>query len=195
MQDHDFYLKYKMLLDNLKIIIVSSNDRVLQNNINPLFSENINFFVKAYLVSACTYLEAYLQDIAFDFSQEICGRINLSKTPHNFLYWRMSKEVKDKDLKFALAEINLSRKDISEGISANPYKTIKLFKLLGVDLFKSQVFVDNKDVIATVVNKRNNVIHHNDSANDISFSDVAQYIDIFIKYMEAINEVVKQAKL
>ncbi|MEA5418000.1 HEPN domain-containing protein [Spirulina sp. CCNP1310] len=195
MQDDDFYLKYKMLLDNLKIIILSSNNRVLQNNIDPLFSENINFFVKAYLVSACTYLEAYLQDIAFDFSQEICGRINSSKTPHNFLYWRISKEVKDKDLKFAFAEINLSRKDISEEISANPYKTIKLFKLLGIDLFQSQVFVDNKDVIATVVNKRNNVIHHNDSANDISFSDVAQYIDIFIKYMEAINEVVKQAKL
>jgi len=62
-------------------------------------------------------------------------------------------------------------------------------------LHENEVFVENKDLIATVVAKRNNVIHHNDSASDISFSDVVEYIDTFIRYMEGIDRAVKQAKL
>lgn len=193
MQNPNLLLKYTELLEALKGIVISSQARVIQGDPDPLFSENVNFFVKSYLISACTYLEAYLQDIAFEVSQDICRRIKESKTPHNFLYWRTSKEVKEKELRFADADVSLSKKDISEEISANPYKTIKLFKYLGVNLFLQQNFVDNKDIVGAVVTKRNNIVHHNDSANDVSLSDIVQYIDNFVIYMEGVDLAAREA--
>ena len=54
-------------------------------------------------------------------------------------------------------------------------------------------FIENKDLVAAIVNKRNNIVHHNDVANDVSFSDVVSYIDVFISYMHAIKIAVYSA--
>jgi hypothetical protein len=188
MSNNILFDRYRALLDSLKCIVKTSQDRAIRDESDILFTENVNFFVKSYLISTCTYLEAYLQDTAYDLAKGICARVNSAQIPHNFLYWQTAKEVKEKELKFSAAVFNLSKQEISDEISANPYRTIKLFRFLGVDLTKEEGFNKNKDFINAVVVKRNNIVHHNDAANDVSFSDIEKYIDVFVGYMLAIQK-------
>ncbi|WP_157649478.1 HEPN domain-containing protein [Burkholderia ubonensis] len=188
MSTNTLFDRYRELLWSLKFIVRTSQDRVIRDEPDMLFTENVNFFVKSYLISTCTYLEAYLQDTAFDLARKICARANSARIPHNFLYWKTTKEVKEKELKFAEAVFNLTKQEVSDEISANPYRTIKLFRFLGIDLTEEEGFNKNKDFINTVVVKRNNIVHHNDAANDVSFSDVEKYIDVFVDYMLAIQK-------
>ncbi|MEI2770277.1 MAG: HEPN domain-containing protein [Candidatus Competibacter sp.] len=192
MSSHDLFNKYRELLESLKDIINISQGRVIGDTPDFLFSGNVNFFVKSYLISTCTYLEAYLQDVAFDLAKKICERFNSARIPHNFLYWKTTKDLKKKDLKFEEAIFNLSKKEISEEMSANPYKTIELFRFIGVDLLQEKMFLDNKDIVSSIVIKRNNIIHHNNAANDISFNDIIIYIDVLIDYMSSIDQAVKR---
>ncbi len=190
MEFKDIYDKYEGLLSKLKAIIMQSQQRVLAEEPDEIFSGNVNFFVKSYLINICTYLEAYLQDVAFEHTSRISNRLKSISVPHNFLYWRLAKDVKDKDLSFEYAEYKVTKKDLSDSISGNPYKTIKAFKFIGIDLNSSGKFQENKDVINSVVIKRNNIIHHNDDASDISFYDLIINIDVFLDYMASIEETV-----
>lgn len=188
MQTSTLYEKYEKLYNCLRIIIKDSEKRILDETPDELFSDNVNFFVKSYMINICTYLEAYLQDVAFEHSKAINARLTIANIPHNFLYWQFSKETRDKDLKFEIANYPVSKKDISDSLSANIYKTIKVFRLLGVDLTQVDEFQDNKELVNSVVNKRNNIVHHNDNAMDISFSDLLSYVAVFLKYMKSINQ-------
>ena len=49
-------------------------------------------------------------------------------------------------------------------------------------------FNENKDLVGTVVAKRNSIIHYNDEAMDISFTDLLYFIDVFLVYMDAVME-------
>lgn len=191
MVEVDLYSKYRDLFISLKVIVSETEHRVVTNEPDVLFIENVNFFVKSYLVNACTYLESFLQDYAFNYAVRINSKLKGVEIPYNFLYWMISKDIKDKDLKFICADFKINKKSISEEISANPYKTIKLFRLLGVNLCSSDVFERLKDFVNGVVIKRNNIIHHNDDALDISFSDINSYIDVFLEYMRAITDVIE----
>lgn len=184
----EIYSRYLILFHSLKEVIIISEKRVINENPDDLFIDNVNFFVKSYLISICSYLEAYLQDIAFKYSQEVSTRIASANIPHNFIHWRMISELKDKQLKYVDIELPISKRDISDEISANPYKTLKLFRYLGIDLSKKDNFEANKDLINSVVMKRNNIVHHNDSAADISFGDLLSYIEVIIPYMKAVEE-------
>ena len=70
---------------------------------------------------------------------------------------------------------------------------MKLFQLLGIDLAKKENFESNKDLINTIVTKRNNIVHHNDTAADVSFGDLKAYIDVIVPYMAAVKEAVDEA--
>ncbi|EPQ3664997.1 TPA: HEPN domain-containing protein [Pseudomonas aeruginosa] len=189
------YKKYHSLFLSLRDIIRDSQKRVLEDPPDKLFSENVNFFTKSYLINVCTYLEAFLQELAFDIAEEICKRVNSAKIPHNFLYWKTAKEIREKELNYREAYFSLTKKEISDELSANPYRTIKLFKFLGINLESEPGFKDGKEVVGSVVNKRNNIIHHNDMANDISLSDIDSYIDLFIDYMSAISRATSRHRL
>ncbi|OOV86833.1 HEPN domain-containing protein [Oceanospirillum linum] len=180
--------QYTELFESLKNVIDISEQRVLANDPDVLFIENVNFFVKSYLISVCSYLEAFLQDVAFMHSQVISNRIHSARIPHNFLHWRLATGIKDKHLNYNEISLPVTKKDIANEISANPYKTLKLFQLLGVDLSKKESFENNKDLINTIVTKRNNIVHHNDTAADVSFGDLKAYINVIVPYMAAINE-------
>ncbi|GAB2786763.1 hypothetical protein GCM10027040_11040 [Halomonas shantousis] len=195
MQDkiNDLCERYNKLYDNLFEVIKLSEERVLSDNPDELFSDNVNFFVKSYMINICSYLEAYLQDLAYVYTKEINRRITLAKIPHNFIYWKTSRDPKEKDLRFEEANYPSNRKEISDGLSANPYKTIKAYRILGIDLSKEEEFNNNKDLVNSVVNKRNSIVHHNDSAVDVSFSDLSSNIKIFKKYMSAVKDAVLHA--
>ncbi|WP_339526942.1 HEPN domain-containing protein [Pseudomonas sp. EL_65y_Pfl2_R96] len=187
MNDWALLTKYENLYISLRGIIKESENRVLSNNPDNLFIDNVNFFVKSYLITICTYLESFLQDLALKYAKEISLRIKKAEIPHNFVYWRLAPEVKDKDLKFLNIDLSINKKEISDNLSANPYRTVKLFRYLGVDLTSEEDFESNKGLVNSIVAKRNNIVHHNDKAMDISFSDLLAYIDIFTQYMNAID--------
>jgi hypothetical protein len=189
MEYRALYEKYEALLKTLKGIIEQSQARVLSDEPDKIFSDNVNFFVKSYLINICTYLEAYLQDIAFEYSRKVSERLKQAKIPHNFLYGKLAKDIKEKELEYVDATYNYNKKDLSDIISGNPYKTINAFRLIGIDLSSSEKFVEHKNLVGTIVNKRNNIIHHNDEASDISFSDLLVHIDVFLEYMLSIEQL------
>ncbi len=190
MSTNDFFEKNKSQLELLKEIIKESSDRVLSDEPDELFSTNVNFFVKSYLISICTYLESYLQEISFELAKGICERANSANIPHNFLYWMTVKEIKEKDLKFTAATFNITKEKISDELSGNPYKTIKLFRFLGINLSNEAEFTNKKDAVNALVNKRNQIVHHNNAANDVSFNDLLHSIDLVVSYMEIIKQCV-----
>lgn len=186
---NSLYAKYESLLNTLKLIILKSQERVISDTPDKIFSENVNFFVKAYLINICTYLEAYLQDLALEHSRKVTERLKQAKIPHNFLYGKLAKEIKDKELKYTYAEYNYNKQELSDLISGNPFKTIHAFRLIGIDLNSCDKFVEHKGLIGTIVHKRNSIIHHNDEANDISFTDLIAHIDVFLEYMRSIEQL------
>lgn len=186
--------KYEKLYMSLGEIIKESELRVLSSQPDALLINNVNFFVKSYLISMCTYLESFLQDLAFAYAGEINTRVRAAGLPSNYFLWRMNKEHATKDLSFSNIDLPTSKKNISDAISANPHKTIVLFRYLGINLVVSKIFNDHKTVVETVVSKRNNIVHHNDRAADISFSDLLSYIDIFVAYMYSVYDTVEQKR-
>jgi hypothetical protein len=193
LNNSDLCSQYERLFVSLKEVVNASEQRVIAEEPDELFIDNVNFFVKSYLISICSYLEAYLQDIAFKYSVNISNRIVTAKIPHNFLHWRLKTGLKDKQFNYDDISLPVFKKDISDNISANPYRTLKLFQLLGVDLSKKEVFESNKDLINSIVTKRNNIVHHNDTAADISFGDLITFIDVIIPYMNAVREAVDES--
>lgn len=186
------YAQYENLFNTLKDVVSISEQRVISDEPDPLFGDNVNFFVKSYLISVCSYLEAYLQDVAFKHSQMISGRVADAKIPHNFLHWRLKTGIKEKNLSYRDIALPVTKKEISDEISANPYRTLKLFQSLGIDLSIKEGFEDNKDLVNTIVRKRNNIVHHNDAAADVSFGDLRAYIDVIIPYMAAVKEAIEE---
>lgn len=184
------YDEYATLIQHLKAVVQASNERTIQEVPDALFIDNLNFFVKAYLVSLCTYLEAFLQDLAFLHLSAVKNRLALARIPHNVVCWELLKELKDKDMRYEDFGLATTRKDLADQLSGNPGKTINLFRLVGIDLQASQDFKAHKDLIGTIVQKRNNIIHHNDSAADVSMSDILAYADHFLKYMKSVADCV-----
>ena len=181
-------VKYVEMYDVLKGIILTSQQRVIDEVPDELFINNINFFVKAYLINICTYLESFLQEIALQYGSKLNQKIALADIPHNYVHWRLStKKYKDGDYSFSSLNLPVESKDISSELSANTYKTIEFFKKLGIDLTSNGDFQQNKGVVNSVVTKRNKIIHHNDNALDVTFPDLLAHIDIFVVYMKAIN--------
>lgn len=190
LSNREIYLQYETLLLSLRSIIALSEQRVIDDDPDDLFASNVNFFVKSYLISVCSYLEAFLQDIAFKYSQEIAGRINEVNIPHNFIHWRLDTGLKDKHLNYGNIDLTVTKKDIADNISANPYRTLRLFRFLGVNLSDKDEFESRKDLVNSVVKKRNRIVHHNDRAADVSFGDLITYIDAILPYMKAVEEAV-----
>ena len=84
------YDEYESLINHLKVVIVASRGRVVQEQPDPLFLDNLNFFTKAYLVSLCSSLEAFLQDVAFDYVNFVQQRLASAKVPNNVIRWALS---------------------------------------------------------------------------------------------------------
>lgn len=191
MNKTECFKRYRLLFLSLKEIVNETEKNTLIEE-NDFFNKNINFFVKSYLITLCTYLESYLSEAAEWHCDRINSKLKAASLPHNFLLWRIKKDFKDKELKYVDADLKVDKSEISDNLSGNPYKTIKTFSYLGLNLISSKDFNSNKDVVNAIVTKRNNIIHHNDHANDISLLDIKGYIDLFINYMQIIDAIICQ---
>lgn len=169
--------------DNLKKVVVESSARSMKDPPDSLFYEHQNVFIKSYLVSACSMLEAFIQDLTGAYVDKLQAKINSANLPFNLVVW-IAEHDKAK-LKFKPFEAKISRKDISKLISPNYWKTMQAFERVGIDLSASDIS-QYKDFIATMVAKRNKIVHYNDDALDLSFSDVVKTIDQFNEYAKCL---------
>ncbi|OJF93482.1 hypothetical protein AX760_05695 [Pararhizobium antarcticum] len=181
---------YGRQLDKLSEIIDKTNDRVISDPPDELFADNINFYTKSYLINLCAITEACLKDTAMVVVRAMIDRISSANISNNIVFWGVFKDGFDekKHSKFEKFALSITEKSVSDKLSANPWRAIKLFELLGCDIKKNADFEAVKGIIASVVDKRNNIVHHNDQANDISLSDVKAYIDFFRVYIYSIDE-------
>ncbi len=184
--------QYTSLLDTLNVMATSTNLKVISESGDNYFNENANFFTKSFMVMMCAYLESYLKDALMVIIDEMNNRLASIRLPHNLIKWNLStKELKDSDfLKFEDLKISIKKKDLDEFISGNPFRTISLFKKFGINLEGNVVFESQKDILQTIITKRNNIIHHNDDASDLAFSDIISHIEFIKKYILNIDDVI-----
>lgn len=183
--------QYNNLLDTLSKMANDTNLNVIDETGGNYFNENVNFFTKSFMVMMCAYLESYLKDALMVIIDEMNNRLVVSKLPHNLIKWNLSnKELKDADLKFEDLKITIKRRDLDEFISGNPFRTIPLFKKFGIELEMNATFNNQKEIINTIVTKRNNIIHHNDDASDLAFNDIISNINFIRSYVNNIDQIV-----
>lgn len=171
-------------------IIETTNKRLLTDEPDKLIEENVNFFTKSFLVMMCAYLESYIKDALMVVIDDVNSKLNSTKIPHNLIKWTLyiEKEFKDNDSKFEQLKIKLKKKDLDDYISGNPFKTKDLFKKFGIQLDKCEKFNSQKDIVNSIVVKRNKVVHHNDDASDISNKDLNDFIEILKNYIENLDK-------
>lgn len=175
-------------LDSLAIVVHESRARVISDEPDLLFYENQNVFIKSYLVSVCSILEAFVQDLAIACTNMLQNKVNVLNLPLNFVNWVAEHD--KAALRFETFSGSKTSKDISSMISPNYHKTIATFRRIGVDIDCDEVSY-HKDFISSIVDKRNKIVHHNDSASDLSFLDIITAIDTFKTYSACLYTVVR----
>lgn len=185
------YNNYIEQFKNLKDLIIETNKRVVNNPEDDYITNSINFFSKSFLVMACAYLEAYLKDAAMAIVTEVDAMLSLNPISSNLIQWSVLREkFKESGGEFNNFKLSIDAKVIDNEISGNVGKTISLFSRLGVNLLSSDEFNDNKDIISSIVTKRNDVVYHNDDVGDLSFIDIVGRVDYLMLYIKAIDDVI-----
>ena len=181
---------YQEQYTKLVEIIDETNKSLISDEPDKFIVDNVNFFTKSFLVMMCAYLESYLKDALMVIIDDVNLRLDSTKIPHNLIKWTLNieKEFKENEYKFEHLKIKLKKKELDEYISGNPFKTRDLFKKFGIALDKNETFNLQKDIINTIVVKRNKVVHHNDEASDISNIDLKDFIEILRNYLTTIDK-------
>lgn len=162
---------------------------------------NTNFLTKSFLISLCGYLETYLKDILEILLLDYGERIKSYDLPYNLIRWNIeqkpnsSAQVKSlldkKSCRNENIELKFKKKDLDSFISGNPFRTRELFEMFGFKLDDNHYFITNKDLINTIITKRNNILHHNDEASDLSNSDVLGHISIIKTYASELDKLIE----
>ncbi len=188
MSNTSIFSKYNNFYDDLILLINSSKMRVLSDSPEDFIENNINFFNKSFMVMSCAYLESYLKEICWSIVNEVNNKLVSHSFPHNLIRWSVLKSKdKDKEYKFQNFNLCITKQDIDDELSGNVAKTISTFAKFGVDLLSCSGFNNYKDTIGFVVTKRNNIVHHNDEASDLSFDDMIAHIEIMKEYIKIID--------
>ena len=171
-------------------IIDDANKRLISDEPDKFIEDNVNFFTKSFLVMMCAYLESYLKDALMVIIDDVNLKLESTKIPHNLIKWtlNMEKEFKENEYQFENLKIKLKKKELDDYISGNPFKTRDLFKKFGIPLDKNEIFNSQKDIVNTIVVKRNKIVHHNDEASDISNDDLKNFIEILKSYLVNIDK-------
>ncbi len=183
---------YITQLNKLTEIIKIANQRIVSDVPDDYFQSNANFFTKSFLVIMCAYLEAYLKDALMVIIEETNVKLMDAKLPHNLIKWSLNikMEFKENDFKYEDFKIKINKRELDDFISGNPYRTKDLFKKFGMELDKDEIFRNQKDLINTIVIKRNKIVHYNDDASDVSNNDLQQNINAISSYIENIDRLI-----
>lgn len=168
--------------------VINGNDNVL------LVTDNINFFTKSFLISACAHLEMCIKDIVFAVAGDIDARLSTASIPASIIEWRYKKRNDSGNAYPNRFAIGITKKEVDDLVSGNVYKTKDALALVGVDLTTDKSEWEAwKDLIQAIVTRRNNIVHHNDDASDISLGDIRLYINSVMDYIKFIVASCKAA--
>lgn len=181
---------YKDGLVELQTIVQKTEAAIVSESSQDLLvSANVNFFAKSFLISICAHLEMCIKDIVFAVASELDRRLSVASIPTTFIEWRYSqkKKVDSPGQQIQSAGIGMTRKEIDELVSGNVFKTKDALALVGVELAADKAKWESwKELIQSMVTKRNNIVHHNDAASDLSLGDIRQYINLTVSYIDFI---------
>ena len=186
---------YIALLNELDLLNSETENKVICDNPDSFITKNVNFFTKSFMITLCAYLESFLKDITMTVVDNTNQKLAISKIAYNLVKWSVLKkkelgELNDNELNFEDLKIKITKKELDDFISGSPYKTEKLFKKIGIKLHEDSTYLRQKEKIISIVEKRNKIVHHNDSASDISFSDIRSNIIVINEYMENLNKLI-----
>jgi len=186
----------KNSLKELDSLVIAIEFEVVSGNHGvELITNNVNFFTKSFLITLCAHLETCIKDIVFSVAEDIDFRLSNAGIPLAIVDWRYNQKnknnIKDGLLKENLSsvcKIQLSKKEVDDLVSGNVYKTKDSFLIVGIDLTSDKVeWEEWKELIQSIVTRRNNIVHHNDAASDLSFGDIRVYIKSVEDYLDFIH--------
>jgi hypothetical protein len=194
------FKNFEEKLEDLEQTVIDCNNIIISDEPVSFVYENANFLTKSFLISLCGYLETYLKDALEVLIIDYNERISRENFPYNLVRWSIENKDKSdskvlslldkKKTRFEDLSIKLKKKDLDAFISGNPFRTKELFTMFGINLDEIDYYNQNKDSVNQIVSKRNNVLHHNDDASDLSNQDILQYINQIRKYSEKLDEQV-----
>lgn len=196
------FKNFESILDDLKVTVTSCNEIIISDNPVNFVYENSNFLTKSFLISLCGYLETYIKDVLELLINDYNERISAENYPYNLIRWSIeNKDKNDSKIQALLdkkkgryedLEIKIKKKDLDPFISGNPFRTRELFTMFGIDLNKVDAFLYRKDIINQIIVKRNNILHHNDEASDLSNPDIILYIKEIRDYCTHLDAQIEQ---
>lgn len=195
------FKNFEEKLDDLERTVKDCNDIIISDEPLTFVYENANFLTKSFLISLCGYLETYLKDVLEVLIMDYNERIARENFPYNLIRWSIeNKENSDskvsslldkKKSRFESLSLKIKKKDLDSFISGNPFRTKELFSMFGINLDDVDYYNKNKDTVNQIVTKRNNVLHHNDDASDLSNLDVLQYINEVKRYCNNLDQQIE----
>ena len=188
----------KKSLSELDAMVTSTEHEVISGDHGvKLITDNVNFFTKSFLITLCAHLETCIKDTVYSIAEDIDTRLACAAIPVAIVEWRYNQKSKktEKETSPSLCKIKLSKKEIDDIVSGNVYKTKESLLLVGVDLASNKSEWETwKELIQSIVTRRNNIVHHNDDASDLSFSDIRAYIRSVQEYLDFISNACRAAK-
>lgn len=194
------FKNFEEKLEDLEQTVIDCNNIIISDEPVSFVYENANFLTKSFLISLCGYLETYLKDALEVLIIDYNERITKENFPYNLVRWSIENKDKSdskvqslldkKKTRFEDLSIKLKKKDLDAFISGNPFRTKELFTMFGINLDEIDYYNQNKDSVNQIVSKRNNVLHHNDDASDLSNQDILQYIIQIRNYCKKLDEQV-----
>lgn len=187
----------KESLSELDAMVTATEREVISGDHGiKLITDNVNFFTKSFLITLCAHLETCIKDAVYSIAEDIDIRLTHAAIPMAIVEWRYNQKNMrtEKVTSPSLCKIKLSKKEVDDLVSGNVYKTKESFFLVGVDLASNKSEWETwKELIQSIVTRRNNVVHHNDDASDLSFRDIRAYIKSVQEYLDFIGATCRAA--
>lgn len=187
-------------LKDLVKTIIDCNEIIISDEPLSFVYDNANFLTKSFLISLCGYLETYLKDALEVLIIDYNDRITRENFPYNLVRWSIENKDKSdskvqslldkKKARFEDLSIKLKKKDLDAFISGNPFRTKEIFTMFGINLDELEYYNENKDSVNQIITKRNNILHHNDDASDLSNQDILEYTNQIRTYCKKLDEQV-----
>ena len=179
---------FKDGLRELEAMVKKTELAVIEGaNTTPLVTDNVNFFTKSFLISACAHLEMCIKEIVFELATDIDARLSMAAIPASIVEWRLTqkKRVETNSGGKPLLRVNMTKKEVDDMVSGNVYRTREALAIVGVELSDNKEQWESwKDSIQAIVTRRNNIVHHNDDASDLSMGDIKVHIQSIINYID-----------